>query len=1427
MHVDDDPSLREIAKLMLRDLDCRFEIDQACCVDEAFKKLAIGKYDVVVADYEMPQKNGLEFLKELREQNNKIPFILFTGKGREEVAVKALNLGADRYLDKNGSPEAIYNELAHAINIIVERKKSAQLLAESNSKYRMLVEQSLQGIMIAQNGPLRIVFANAAMGIMLGYKPEEFTSFSPAEVVGLVLPEDRHVFFSRIKSRFEGIVYDSNFEFRAVRRDGSIVWMEAFVSEIEYNGQPAAQTMFLDIDERKKKEETIKKSEARYRDLANFLPEIVFETDLSGKITFFSQNGFEISGFTPEDIEKGLNMLQFVVPKDRERAKENIRRRIAGEKSDSNEYVLLKRNGDIYPAIVKTAPIYSENKIIGLRGLVIDIAERNKAERILMESEERFKKLVTNNQDVIMLTQADGVILYLSPACKNVLGYEPTELIGKVPWIIHPDDLERVQRVFQSALSSKVSENLEYRILTKQGETKWINHAFSQIWENDILKQIVSNLTDISERKKAEEAMVQSESHYRLLADNIRDVIWTMDLEGHFTYVSPSALQLSGYAPDEAIKQSIVEVLTPESARKVLEDLQSFRETGTLPSNYYELEEYCKDGSTVWIEVNFTVLRNRNGEPESFLGVSRDITDRKRAEDNIKSLAKFPNENPSAVLRIDKNGKLLFANFQSQKILDSLKLKIGQPFPERWRKTIIEALESKNQLFLEENANERIFSFSLVPVVFEGYVNVYGSDITERKKAEMELLNSEAKLRAILDATPFPVALVDTNDDKIMFWSSSALKLFGHIASTTKEWYEIAYPNLVYRQYVINQWKPALEKARLKGQWVNTGEYNVTCHDGSVRICELYATFLEDMLIVTFNDITAHKKAEQALVEANNKNQSYLDIADVMIVAISPNQNTVLANKKTLEILGYSEDEILNKNWFDAVIPEADKPSATKTLNDILSGKIEQYKYVENEILTKNGELRLIAWHNSVLKNKEGSIVASLSSGQDITDQKKTESELKIEKDALRESEAKLRSIVENSSDQIFMLDKNLRYLTVNKTLADTLGKTPEETIGKSIKEVYTQETASKFSNNIKNVFETGKSIFTEEKMVAQGHELYISTSLNPIQDDTGNTIAVAGIVRDITENKKAEEESKFRADLLNHVGQAVIMVDNNRIIRFWNKAAEKLYGYSEEQALGHQINELLGNPPREETEKVTSKLMAGESWSTETLVKNRDGSIVPVILNRTPLFKEDGEFSGAASITTDITLQKNTEADLTFSLESLSYSLAKIQELNEKLRVIGGLTRHDVRNKLSAVTGYAYLLKKKHADEADVVEGLGKMEQAVKDSMKIFEFAKMYEQLGVEELTNIDVETKITEAAALFSGTLPKIINKCQGLTVLADSFLRQMFYNFVDNTIKYGQKTSTIKVSYKETDQNNLVLTYEDDGVGISAENKSKIFL
>ena len=140
---------------------------------------------------------------------------------------------------------------------------------------------------------------------------------------------------------------------------------------------------------------------------------------------------------------------------------------------------------------------------------------------------------------------------------------------------------------------------------------------------------------------------------------------------------------------------------------------------------------------------------------------------------------------------------------------------------------------------------------------------VSARDITERKRAEETLRNSEMRLRAALDATPFPIALVDVQGSNIDFWSRSALTLFGHTAPTGAEWFQIAHPDPDYRRQVIDRWEAALEKARLSAQAVNTGEYRITCRDGSVRVCELYAAFLADRLIVTFDDITDRQRAEE------------------------------------------------------------------------------------------------------------------------------------------------------------------------------------------------------------------------------------------------------------------------------------------------------------------------------------------------------------------------------------------------------------------------------------------------------------------------------------------------------------------------------------------------------------------------------------
>jgi len=159
-------------------------------------------------------------------------------------------------------------------------------------------------------------------------------------------------------------------------------------------------------------------------------------------------------------------------------------------------------------------------------------------------------------------------------------------------------------------------------------------------------------------------------------------------------------------------------------------------------------------------------------------------------------------------------------------------------------------------------------------------------------------------------------------------------------------------------------------------------------------------------------------------------------------------------------------------------------------------------------------------------------------------------------------------------------------------------------------------------------------------------------------------------------------------------------------------------------------------------------------------------------------------------------------------------------------LGVVGKLTRHDARNKLSVMANNVYLAKQKLAANHSSLEYLGDIESAIDQMEKIFDFARTYEMLGVEELSYMNVEKSVDEATMLFSGLDgAKLVNECKGLTVMADSLLRQLVYNLIDDTLKHGEKVSQIRVYYEEG-EDQLKLVYEDDGVGIPEDKKEKIF-
>lgn len=532
LHVDDDYSFITISKSILE--EGTFTVETAASADEALFKLKNGQFDVIVSDYEMPQKNGLEFLKEIRAAGSDSPFILFTGKGREEIAVQALNFGADRYIDKHGDPKVVFTELSASIH---------------------------------------------------------------------------------------------------------------------------------------------------------------------------------------------------------------------------------------------------------------QLYEKSHAKRLLWESEERFKTMVTNSKDLIMLTRNDGIILYVSPACKEILGFDAEELIGKSPWLAHPDDSERVKKMFMDSLAIPLNGTSDYRIITKQGQTRWLHHSYSQIIENGKIKQVVSIIQDITETKNAETKLKESEEKFSAAFHSSGAALCLTRVDdGLFIDANDCFLNFYGYTREEVIGNTVVKLGLYANPSK--RDEIRKRTLNNEPIINIDLEGRRKDG-TIVPHLFSTKIVNVKGE-KYFLSTIIDTSDLKKASAELslsqKQLHDFIGVFPDAVTITDVEGNVIFNNELAGKTFGIPPEKVkgmhaGDFIVESEKQEVLNELSSsaKNdqvitRIFHGKRTNGEVFPVDgSAKALRDELGNVTGfiiitKDITEKTAREEKIIasmeaaaNNEKQLRVITDAAMDAIITLDAN----------------------------------------------------------------------------------------------------------------------------------------------------------------------------------------------------------------------------------------------------------------------------------------------------------------------------------------------------------------------------------------------------------------------------------------------------------------------------------------------------------------------------------------------------------------------------------------------------------------------------------------------------------------------------------------
>lgn len=301
LHVDDHADLLELSREFLGREDQRISVVTETRARDGLDRLQDVAVDVVVSDYQMPGMDGIEFLEEVRRRYPELPFIIFTGKGREEVAVEALNLGADRYLQKGGDPASQYGLLADAIVQEAAHSRARQQFRESEERYRSLVE-SLPDIVFITDYESRMLWANSALERKTGLTVEDFQV--PQEDNPFIHPDDA----DRVADRI-GEFVESNRKFsepvenRFVDANRNLHWYSSIVTKISYDGEPALQFVTREVTERRAREERLREKERRYRTLAESIPDamvVLFDADL--RYTHVESPVLEAFGLTKPDF---------------------------------------------------------------------------------------------------------------------------------------------------------------------------------------------------------------------------------------------------------------------------------------------------------------------------------------------------------------------------------------------------------------------------------------------------------------------------------------------------------------------------------------------------------------------------------------------------------------------------------------------------------------------------------------------------------------------------------------------------------------------------------------------------------------------------------------------------------------------------------------------------------------------------------------------------------------------------------------------------------------------------------------------------------------------------------------------------------------------------------------------------------------------
>jgi len=533
-----------------------------------------------------------------------------------------------------------------SVTDISQQIQAQEALEKSEERYRALVEESFDGVLI--HDFTKIMFANSRLCEMLGYRKEELEGM---DLRLTVHPDDWEFVSQQIAARMRGETVPTRYEFKRVRKDGSNLDIETTARLVMIQNKPCVQAWIRDVSERKRAEEALRMSEANYRAIFDSVNDAILVHDIeSGALLDVNRKMSEMYGYTREEACR-MKMEELSSSEQeycQDRALHWMRQATDGE-PQLFEWHARHKDGRLFWIEVGLRQAILNDKP-RLLAVIRDITYRKKLEQERENERERFQTLVDNAPFGMVMIGKDDTYQYVNPKFSEIFGYDLKDLPNGRIWLrkAYPDDAHRreVISAWKDALKALARGERRSIVLTvtcKDGNRKIISFKPVSLRTGENL----ITCEDITHQKQAEAALEESERRYRTLAETARDIIWTVDLDFKYTYVSPSVSEALGYTVEELLGTSCLDRLTAASKERVanayMEELE--KETSgprqKFVSRTEEMEAYRKDGSTRWKEVTTTFLRDQDGRPIGMLGISRDVTDRKRMESELKEAREY------------------------------------------------------------------------------------------------------------------------------------------------------------------------------------------------------------------------------------------------------------------------------------------------------------------------------------------------------------------------------------------------------------------------------------------------------------------------------------------------------------------------------------------------------------------------------------------------------------------------------------------------------------------------------------------------------------------------------------------------------------------------------------------------------------------